>query len=277
MVRFNGAVLRARMALIFGLCGVGAILMFAYMPAESTAPFPHWHLGAITLLLVVLALRGQIGYAWLGYIALAGLALIWALATDQSPVEAINLVSRHAGTLLVGTLFVVGMNRTERTLWVLTANDITRATCDATTVAAITEREAELMRVNALARPTLRRLALPIPLSHEERAECLRIEAGLRDAIRGRALFVEPVIAAVSAARQRGVEVTMLDDSGETPPDALPALARTVADVLDSVDTGKITIRVLPPGRPSLATLVVESGTPRLLNVDPTGALAPTP
>jgi signal transduction histidine kinase len=273
MVHVNRPVQRPRMFLILGLCTVGAILMFSYMPAHGVGPFPHWHLGAITMIMLVLAFRGYLGWAWLGYVGLGMLALGWAVATEQAPLVAIILISRHAGTLLAGTLFVVGLRRTERTLAVLTANDMTRATWDATTVAAIDEREAELRRVNALARPTLSRLAQPIPLSAEERAQCLRIEAGLRDAIRGRALFLEPVITAVSAARHRGVEVTVLDDSGETPPAALPVLARTVADVLDSVDTGKITVRVLPSGRLHMATLVIESGTPRILSVDPTGAL----
>lgn len=269
----DGPYSRPRAALILGLCAVGAIVMFAYLPPDSAAPFAHWHLGAITLILVVLAIRGQIGWAWLGYLGLAALAVGWAVATAQSPVAAINLISRHAGTLLVGTLFVVGLHRTERTLWGLTANDIDRATRDATLVAAIGEREAELMRVNALARPTLRRLAEPRPLTDAERADCLLIEAGLRDAIRGRVLFLEPVITAVANARQRGVEVTVLDDSGDTPPDALPALARTVADVLDTVDAGRVTIRVLPAGRADVATLVIESGTPRIISVGPTGAL----
>jgi hypothetical protein len=269
----DGPFPRPRVALILGLCAVGGILMFAYLPPDSAAPFAHWHLGAITLILVVLAIRGQIGWAWLGYAGLTLLAVTWAVATDQSFLEGFSLVSRHAGTLLAGTLFVVGLHRTERTLWVLTGNDIARATRDATTVAAIDEREAELMRVNALARPTLQRLASPQPLTDAERAQCLLIEAGLRDAIRGRALFLEPVITAVANARQRGVEVTVLDDSGDTPPDALPALAHTVADVLDTVAAGKVTIRVLPAGRADVATLVIESGTHRILTVGPTGTL----
>jgi hypothetical protein len=275
MTRFDGPVPRPRIALILGLSAVGAILMFAYLPPDSEAPFAHWHLGAITLILVVLGLRGHIGWAWLGYAGLAALAVGWAVATDQSVLTGVNLVSRHAGTLLAGTLFVVGMHRTERALWVLTAHDITRATREATTVAALGEREAELMRVNALAQPTLRRLAEPRPLTDDERAQCLLIEAGLRDAIRGRALFIEPVITAVNAARQRGVEVTMLDDSADTPPDALPALARTVADVLDTVDAGRVTVRVLPAGRPNVATLVIESGTHRILSIGPDGLPRP--
>jgi signal transduction histidine kinase len=267
MTRFDGPVPRPRIALILGLCAVGAILMFTYLPPESDAPFAHWHLGAITLVLVVLSLRGHIGWAWFGYLGLACLAVGWARVTDQPPFTGVGLVSRHAGTLLAATLFVVGMHRTERALWVLTARDIAQATDDATTVAALGEREAELMRVNTLAQPTLRRLAEQRPLTDDERAQCLLIEAGLRDAIRGRALFVEPVISAVANARQRGVEVTMLDDSAETPPDALPALARTVADVLDTVDAGRVTVRVLPAGRPNVATLVIESGTHRILAI----------
>ncbi|MGY4859431.1 hypothetical protein [Cryobacterium sp. AP23] len=273
MIHFDSPVRRPRMFLILGLCSVGAIQMFAYTPAVSEGPFPHWHLGAITLILLVLAFRGYIGWAWLGYVGLGVLALVWAIGTDQPPLAALILISRHAGTLLAGTFFVVGLRRTERTLEVLTADDITRATYDATTVAAIDEREAELMRVNALARPTLRRLAEPTPLTDAERAQCLLIEAGLRDAIRGRVLFLEPVITAVANARQRGVEVTVLDDSADTPPDALPALARTLADVLDTVDAGRVTIRVLPAGRADVATLVIDAATPRLLSIDPTGAL----
>ena len=264
---------RMQVALALGLSGVGAVLMFAYLPAHNEAPFAHWHLGAITLILVVLAARGQIRSAWVGYAVLALLAVSWAVQTGQSGLVGVDLVSRHAGTLLAGTLFVVGLGRSERALRVLNQGDLARARQDATTVAAIREREAQLRRVNALARPTLLRLAEPHALTTEERAQCLLVEASLRDAIRGRALFVPPVIDAVRAARQRGVEVTVLDDSADTPPEQLDTLARTVADVLDTIEHGRITLRVLPAGRADVATLVIESGTPRILAVGPDGTL----
>jgi len=267
---------RSQVALALVLSGVGAVLMFGYLPAHNEAPFAHWHLGAITLILVVLAARGQIRSAWVGYAVLALLAIGWAVETGQSGLVGVELVSRHAGTLLAGTLFVVGLGRSERALRVLTQGDLARARQDATTVAAIRERKAQLRRVNALARPTLLRLAEPHALSIEERAQCLLVEASLRDAIRGRALFVPPVINAVRAARQRGVEVTVLDDSADTPPEQLDTLARTVADVLDTIEHGRITLRVLPAGRADVATLVIESGTPRILAVGPDGTLRGT-
>ncbi|ANP71447.1 hypothetical protein [Cryobacterium arcticum] len=264
---------RSQIAIVLGLCGVGAVLMFIYLPPHSGVPFAHWHLGAITLILVVLAARGQIRAAWIGYAVLALSAVAWAVATGQSVGAGIELVVRHAGTLLAGTLFVVGLDRTEATLRVLTHDDIARARCDATTVAALDEREAELRRVNLLARPTLQMLAAPHVLTAPERAQCLLVEARLRDAIRGRALFVPQVTEAVTAARQRGVDVTVLDDSGDTPPDGLAALAHTVAEVLGTVQHGRVTVRVLPAGRPEIATLVIESGAQRILTVGPDGAV----
>jgi len=262
---------RVRVAVVLGLCGIGAVLMFLYLPPHSGVPFAHWHLGAITLILVVLAARGQIRAAWIGYAVLALLAMAWAVVTGQTVVTGIELVIRHAGTLLAGTLFVVGLDRTEATLRVLTQDDIARARGDATTVAALDERKAELRRVNLLARPTLQLLAAPHVLTATERAQCLLVEARLRDAIRGRALFMPLVTEAVTAARQRGVEVTVLDDSGDSPPDGLAALARTVAEVLGTVRHGRVTVRVLPAGRPIIATLVVDSGASRMLVVGPDG------
>jgi len=273
MSPFDGPFPRSRIALVLSLCGVGAVAMFGYLPADSGAPFAHWHLGAITLILVVLAARGQIRSAWLGYTVLAALAVSWAVASGQPAMAGFDLVIRHAGTLLAGTLFVVSLDRTERTLRVLNHSDNLQAAMNATTVAAIAEREAELVRVNLLARPTLKRLAAPLALTEAERAQCLLVEASLRDAIRGRSLFVEPVISAVNAARRRGVQVTVLDDSGESQPESPAALAHTVAEVLDTVAHGRITVRVLPADRRDVATLVVESDTHSILVVGANGTL----
>jgi len=268
-----GPLPRVRVLGVLGLCLVGAVAMSVYLPPAGTGPFAQWHLGAITLILLMLAARGSIRSAWLGYATLAGLSVLWAVLHGLSPLEGVNAVVRHAGTLLAGTLFVVGLGRTERRLAVLTQNDLARASRDATTVAAIDEREAELRRVNALARPTLQRLAVQHPLTEHERSGCLLVEAGLRDAIRGRSLFVEPVISAVRAARQRGVEVTVLDDSADSPPAQVATLAETVAEVLATVPSGRVTVRVLPADRPIIATVVLESDTSAMLSVGPAGTL----
>ncbi|MEB0307032.1 hypothetical protein QN345_17175, partial [Cryobacterium sp. 10I1] len=197
----------------------------------------------------------------------------WALLNGLGVADGLTLVVRHAATLLAGAVFAVGLTRSTRTLAVLNRERAVSIATTASAEAGVTERESELARVNALARPALERLAGGEDLDPPLRAECLIVEATLRDAIRARTLFVEPVITAARAARLRGVDVTLLDDSGGRPPEVLAAVAGIVAGQLDLLDAGRLTARLLPPGRDDVASLVVESTGTRMLTVSPVGKL----
>ncbi|TFC05759.1 sensor histidine kinase [Cryobacterium mannosilyticum] len=243
------------------------------MTAVQDTPFGHWYLGAVTLLLVVLAVRGREGYAWTGYLIMSAITIAWALSNGLTVVDGVLLVVRHAGTLLAGTLFAVGLKRSALTLAVLNRARALSAAAAATAVAAIEERESQLAHVNVLCRPTLERLARSDDICPEMRAECLLVEATLRDAMRARALFVEPLVTATRAARLRGVEVTLLDDSGDHPPVEAARVAAAVADQLDSLYSGRLTARVLPAARATIASIVIESEDNRMLVVTPDGLL----
>ncbi|MEB0002157.1 hypothetical protein QN357_04280, partial [Cryobacterium sp. RTC2.1] len=255
------------------LATAGAALASAAVAPASAQPFAHWAFGAVTLLLVLLATRGRPGPAWAGYGLLVAVGLGWALLNGLGVADGLTLVVRHAATLLAGAVFAVGLTRSTRTLAVLNRERAVSIATTASAEAGVTERESELARVNALARPALERLAGGEDLDPPLRAECLIVEATLRDAIRARTLFVEPVITAARAARLRGVDVTLLDDSGGRPPEALAAVAGLVAGQLDLLDAGRLTARLLPPGRDDVASLVVESTGTRMLTVSPVGKL----
>jgi hypothetical protein len=263
------------------LCGLaGAATAFPVPPTGST-PFAHWYLGAITMVLVVLAVRGRPGFAWYGYAMIVVISIVWALLNGLTLLDGVNLVIRHAGTLLAGTLFAVGLKRSTQTLAGLNRERARSGAAAATAAAAIEERETQLTRVNTLARPTLERLASVRPGGAPQtdaslRAESLLVEATLRDAIRGRSLFIEPVISAARAARLRGVDVTLLDDSADRPPRQLAAAAAIVAAQLDALTHGHLIARLLPADRPSIASIVVDAGEPRMLTVTPDGLLQPT-
>ncbi|WBM81194.1 hypothetical protein KIV56_08325 [Cryobacterium breve] len=200
----------------------GAALASAAVAPASAQPFAHWAFGAVTLLLVLLATRGRPGPAWAGYGLLVAVGLGWALLNGLGVADGLTLVVRHAATLLAGAVFAVGLTRSTRTLAVLNRERAVSIAATASDVAALTERETELARVNGLARPALERLAGGEDLDPPLRTECLIVEATLRDAIRARTLFVEPVITAARTARLRGVDVTLLDDSGGRPPRRSP-------------------------------------------------------
>lgn len=274
---------RLRTAGILALCALTTGMLVVQISAVDTPPFAHWHLGAVTLVLVMIVARGRPWWAWSAYAGLFLATIGWALFNGLTMLDGVALVIRHAGTLLAGTLFLIGLRRTARALADVNRSRTRQAAIEATEVAALEEREAELARVNALARPTLVRLAQEHALDAEERAECLLVEATLRDAIRGRGLFIDPVIGAARAARARGVEVMLLDDSGDLPLDPVtdasraepPAIARAIAEQLLSVESGRFTARLLPRDRTERATIVIGPADQRMLVVAADGAVRP--
>ena len=70
------------------------------------------------------------------------------------------------------------------------------------------------------------------------------------------------VVGAVGRARERGVEVALLDDRGSELPSqvAMAEIGIRLAAALDRVDEGAVTIRLLPPGRDIAVTMVTRKG-----------------
>jgi len=258
---------RSRTLGILALCTVAMGLMFWQVSPFDERPYAQWHLGAVTLVLVVLVARGRPGWVWVGYAALAVATVAWGLTHGLAILDGVGFVIRHAGTLLVGTLFAVALRRSSRSLDALILDGGQRAAGKAASDGVAQERAAQLARFNALARPALESLLDTHELSPAERAECLLVEGSLRDAIRARGLFTEPIISATRAARSRGVEVTLLDDGGDFQPADVRALAPLVAAQLDALTFGRFTARILPSERIDLATIVVEAAEHRMLVV----------
>jgi hypothetical protein len=119
------------------------------------------------------------------------------------------------------------------------------------------------------------------PLSNVDRASCLLLEASLRDSVRARSLHREPVESEANAARSRGVEVTLLDDSGCTDLSEIigarahERLLAAVAHELRESVSGRLTARVVPMDREVLATITRDAGGPsEILEVTREGFLA---
>ena len=91
----------------------------------------------------------------------------------------------------------------------------------------------------------LNRIASGDALSSHEQVEARLLEAALRDEIRGRDLLNERTRQAIDSARRRGVAVNVLDEGGlaEFSPEAREGLLDQVADALDQVTSGRVTIR----------------------------------
>jgi len=222
--------------------------------------YASWPLGAMTFLLLVLALRGRRVDAWLGFALLAVISIAVGALGARDTLLVVNDVVRQSATLLIGTLFALVLRRSSQTITAIQNNQLSRATLAAATAAAARERAVQTERLERDARPALDRILSGAPLSPEELRHFALLETTLRDGIRATGFSSERVAEATRQARERGLRVVLLDDRGSELVDGERSRVETA--LLEQLDAtrgeGSITARLSPLDRDELATIVVE-------------------
>lgn len=227
------------------------------LPDSGWPGYASWNFGAVTWLWFFLAFRGRTGAAWLGLLAMGLISVVWAVSVGRPALEGVDLVIRHAGTLLIGTLFSLLLRRVSTRITSLQRESVAQAGAEAASFTELRERELQAQQLAADARPVLERLAAGEAVTTERRREYALLEASLRDTLRGSGLLTGSVVAAVGEARLRGAEVVLLDDRNEPlPPGVSERLQALVVDELATLDDGRMTVRLLPAGRTPVATVV---------------------
>ncbi|CAN5346232.1 hypothetical protein BH11ACT2_BH11ACT2_02570 [soil metagenome] len=251
-----------RSAIILGLVTVSSLLVDANLHPAIPQNYATWYLGANTLVLLILGLRGRSWLAWLGFGAIVLLALLWTVTLGGGSLALIGLLPNQVGTLLVGTLFAIGLRRTSARITELHAEQAALASAESATRAAAAERARQAASLNAVARAALERIARGAPYADDERESWMRLEASVRDSLRAPSLTSVALTTAANNARERGVEVTLLDDSAGVLDEAdnRAAVETAIIDQLGRLRTGRLIGRVLPRGRGSLATILVDDG-----------------
>ncbi|HOT34612.1 MAG TPA: hypothetical protein PLW15_09225, partial [Rhodoglobus sp.] len=227
---------------------------------ESGGGFSQWYLGAGTAALFYISLRGRPVWAWIGFVLLSAVIVVWGATTAVGAGTALLLAAKQFPILVVGTLFAIGLERTAASIQQLTAETSARAAIEAADVAATAERNNRLAELDAFATPLLILLVSGAELTEEDRREFAVAEAELRDGLRARSISVPPIIEAARQARRRGVDVVLLDDSDPAvvrPEDLELVITRISAALTDAQD-GRLVARLLPPGREGVATLLVD-------------------
>ncbi|MDM4762445.1 hypothetical protein QT381_05435 [Galbitalea sp. SE-J8] len=267
----DGVLPRSRAIGVVALTTAAAIVSTPNLPVAPVAGYATWHLGAITLVLLFVGMWGRFALAWTGFGLLVVVTAVWTFTLGGGNPYVLALLPNQSGTLVVGTLFAIGLRRTSRRIAELHARQAAIAAADAATRAAATERAEQAELLNATARPALERIAAAERYTDAEREAWVRLEASIRDRLRASALVSSELTAATDAARSRGVDVTLLDDSaGAAIPGAERSrLERALVRELDALRSGRLIARVLPPGRDHVATIVVdeEGGDSRRIDV----------
>ena len=96
-------------------------------------------------------------------------------------------------------------------------------------------------------------------ISQETRTLAARQGWAVRDVLRAPGLATTAVSDAVAQARDRGVQVRLLDDDPLARP-VPDVLLDRVIDLLAPVTSGTVTVRITPPGRTSVITVVIDDG-----------------
>lgn len=213
-----------------------------------------WYVTAVATILAVAAVRQQRLWTWIGLAILTIEVLAWG------GVGALFVSGLGGAYGLVAAAYAisVGLERSAKQ----TASYLDRAketqAASAADSAVRQERSERIASTLEGALPMLELIARG-ELSDSDRKRATLLEAELRDEIRGRMLINRELKASVRSARDRGVEVVVLDEGGlvELAEEDRESLRSRLAAELDKIHSGRVTIR--SPQEPNVRVTFVAS------------------
>ena len=265
---------------IVAAVGVSTALVAFQLPDSGPIGRAAWHLGANAWVLFLLALRRRVALAWVGYVAMAGVTAFWGASVGRGALSGLLELDAQTALLFVGSLFALNLRRTSRRI-----NEIRKELADAAAEEAEAQTSAVIRsrRVNELRTttgPLLESLAEQGPPADAAgRKVFASAEAQLRDGVRGRSLVNPQIVAATASARERGVDVDLLDDRGAVLASAA-AVERMTATVVASLSVASagttVTVRLGPAGRPVAVSIVTSTdGATTRVELDADGVVIP--
>lgn len=241
-----------------------AAVNFLVLPQIITTGWPgyaSWCTGAGSDLSRGLLMRGRPVYAWAGSAATTLATAYWVISTGRPLLMIFTYMLGHYFTLVS---------------WHGVAHLSTRAT----TQIAATQRETARLQAQQRAHEEADRIMTSRMASVRQRvtplltqiadgkaptpklcSQAYLLEAELRDEIRAPFFTGTSIVTSAQAARRRGTEVILLDDSGDntTIDDRTRANAvNYVTKFLDFTQSHRVVIRLNPPRRPTLLTIVTD-------------------
>ena len=247
-----------------------AAVNFLVLPQIITTGWPgyaSWCTGAGSDLSRGLLMRGRPVYAWAGSAATTLATAYWVISTGRPLLMIFTYMLGHYFTLVS---------------WHGVAHLSTRAT----TQIAATQRETARLQAQQHAHEEADRIMTSRMASVRQRvtplltqiadgkaptpklcSQAYLLEAELRDEIRAPFFTGTSIVTSAQAARRRGTEVILLDDSGDNT--TIDDQVRTnavnyVTKFLNVTQSNRVVIRLNPPRRPTLLTIVTDDTRYRL-------------
>lgn len=246
-----------------------AAVNFLVLPQIVTTGWPgyaSWCTGAGNDLSCGLLMRGRPVYAWTGSAATTLATAYWVISTGRPLFMIFTYMLGHYFTLAswhgvahLSTRATTQIAATQRETARLQAQQRAHEEADrimTSRMAAVRQRVTPLL-------PQIADGKAPTP---KLRSQAYLLEAELRDEIRAPFFTGTSIVTSAQAARRRGTEVILLDDSGDTTIDdqVRTNAVNYVTKFLNVTQSNRVVIRLNPPRRPTLLTIVTDDTRYRL-------------
>lgn len=262
LILLPGDPLPARSSVVLVALVVLSTAMVAWQEKWVTGELlVFWPIMPAVIFLTFLCTRGPIVWAWIGFAAMALVLALWTQDAGVGWATGIGVWSINVAPLLMATFFSRVMRPMARFVVLLREGSNRLAAAESAAAAREHERTVQLDALEQSIGPILERLAAGGDIDEETRRECRLVEARLRDGLRARALVDDSISDAARDARERGAMVVLLDDGGsvQLASPLLDTVRATIATELSGVGGGKLTARILPPGRDLIATVHIRT------------------
>lgn len=241
-------------------CVSMALLVTSQLPDGSQETYAAWHTAAIGTLMVITSTRGRQVAAWVGVGFLVVQTIAWQGPASLVAYGVVGSVAWVAiSHALVHSLAAAGRDARQYALAEREAVEW-RAAQDAH----VFERQFRLGQTSRMSLPMLRQIiATGGNLTEAQRVECIHLEGGIRDEIRGRSLLNDRVRAEVMASRRRGTVVTLLDEGGidDLAPVELERVLNSLADAISTTRSDRLIVRTVPHGSEVAVTVIALSSS----------------
>jgi len=248
--------------------GLANLLVAALLPRmvepqvtpEHYGTYATWYIGALGVLLGATALRGQLYFAWGGFLIATAEILLWEGPQNLLLSGWIGLVM----LVIIGHAGNLGMRQAQMSIQKAT-EEVAHAT--------VTAARAETVRATQLKMfsrsiPTVEAMLRKIiaqkgKLSEDDRREALLLESELSDDIMGGDLLTKSIGRAARSARLRGVEVYLIDEGGLAGLEKaeIDELHHKIEDVINHQMTGKVAVRATTSNRWKVSITAYERGS----------------
>ena len=247
--------------------GVANFLVLPQIVTTGWPGYASWCTGAGNDLSCGLLMRGRPVYAWAGSAATTLATAYWVISTGRPLFMIFTYMLGHYFTLAslhgvahLSTRATTQISATQRETARLQAQQ--RAHEEADRI--MTSRMAS---VRQRVTPLLTQIANGRAPTSELSSQAYLLEAELRDEIRAPFFTGTSIVTSAHAARRRGTEVILLDDSGDNT--TIDDHTRTnavnyVTKLLNITQSNRVVIRLNPPRRPTLLTIVTDDTRYRL-------------